>query len=79
MAEVLAFITHQTCNHFYKASFGSSSAPEAKDPLLCGLPSVIWYMENVVVFAKSKYDLEKRGLKLNSKKFITGLQKKMRS
>ncbi|UYV80241.1 K02A2.6-like [Cordylochernes scorpioides] len=59
-----AFITHRGCYRFCKVPFGLSSAPEAyqkgMDSILLDLKGVICYLDDVVVYAKDRQELEER-------------------
>ncbi|UYV80918.1 hypothetical protein LAZ67_19002184 [Cordylochernes scorpioides] len=58
------FITHRGCYRFCKVPFGLSSAPEAyqkgMDSILLDLKGVICYLDDVVVYAKDRQELEER-------------------
>ncbi|UYV81563.1 K02A2.6-like, partial [Cordylochernes scorpioides] len=58
------FITHRGCYRFCKVPFGLSSAPEAyqkgMDSILLDLKGVISYLDDVVVYAKDRQELEER-------------------
>ncbi|UYV63208.1 K02A2.6-like, partial [Cordylochernes scorpioides] len=58
------FITHRGCYRFCKVTFGLSSAPEAyqkgMDLILLDLKGVICYLDDVVVYAKDRQELEER-------------------
>ncbi|UYV70018.1 hypothetical protein LAZ67_7001483, partial [Cordylochernes scorpioides] len=58
------FITHRGCYRFCKVPFGLSSAPEAyqkgMDSILLDLKGVICYLNDAVVYAKDRQELEER-------------------
>ncbi|UYV72042.1 hypothetical protein LAZ67_9001620, partial [Cordylochernes scorpioides] len=58
------FITHRDCYRFCKVPFGLSRAPEAyqkgMDSILLDLKGVICYLDDVVVYAKDRQELEER-------------------
>ncbi|UYV76711.1 K02A2.6-like [Cordylochernes scorpioides] len=58
------FITHRGCYRFCKVPFGLSSAPEAyqkgMDSILLDLKGVMCYLDDVVVYAKDRQELEER-------------------
>ncbi|UYV76882.1 K02A2.6-like, partial [Cordylochernes scorpioides] len=58
------FITHRGCYRFCKVPFGLSSAPEAyqkgMDSILLDLKGVICYLDEVIVYAKDRQELEER-------------------
>ncbi|XP_051973262.1 uncharacterized protein K02A2.6-like [Xyrauchen texanus] len=87
--QMTTFITHRGCYRFRKVPFGLASAPEAyqkaMDSMLCGMPGVVCYMDDVVVFAENENELEQRlrnvfqkfqekGLTLNKEKCFFGLK-----
>lgn len=87
--QMTTFITHRGCYRFKKVPFGLCSAPEAyqkaMDSMLCGMPGVVCYMDDMVVFAETEKELEQRlrkvfqrlqekGLTLNKEKCFFGLK-----
>lgn len=83
------FITHRGCYRYKKVPFGLSSAPEAyqkaMDSLISGMPGIVCYMDDMVLYADDEEQLEERlrrvfkrfqerGLTLNKDKCVLGLK-----